>query len=128
MGKKDSDAVGKELGQIGGPGSNGFVNPHYRVPSIRAKDSNNRVERLDGTEKERVKVMRGFDTDKGCAALAEGFRAHYNLVRDHEAIGMTPGDAAGIAPLTGFGWLDLVQKAAASPETLQPGAKEANHP
>lgn len=107
------DAVGKELGHVGGPGSNGFVNPHYRVPSIRAKESNNRVERLHGTEKERVKVMRGFDNPDGAAGLTDGFRVHYNMVRTHQAIARTPAEAAGLEPLAGFKWLEVIKAASA---------------
>lgn len=123
------EAIGKELGHICGP--TGWVNPHRRVPSIRAPESNNRVERLHGTEKERIKVMRGFDTDTGCASLAEGFRAHYNLVRDHATLGTTPGVAAGLPAMTGFRWLDLLQKATAeqvSPEMKHAESKGVNHP
>lgn len=124
-------AVAKELGSIGGPGTTGYVSPHHRVPSIRAPESNNRVERLHGTEKERVKVMRGFDTDTGCASLAEGFRAHYNMVRDHQTLGTTPAEAAGIAPLDRFRWLDLLQRATArkaSPEMKHATGEGVNHP
>ncbi|HLF16086.1 MAG TPA: IS6 family transposase [Candidatus Thermoplasmatota archaeon] len=99
-------AIAKELGAA----QHGF-NPHRRVPSIRARESNNMVERLHGTEKERTKVMRGFDTDTGCAALAEGFRAHYNLVRNHSALGMTPAEAAGIPSLASFRWKALLEAA-----------------
>lgn len=108
------DAVGKELGHVGGRGSNGFVNPHHRVPSIRAKESNNRVERLHGTEKERVKVMRAFDNPDGAAGLTDGFRVHYNMVRTHQAIGKTPAEAAGLEPLTGFKWLEVLKLATAA--------------
>lgn len=94
-------AVWKELGT----GTAGRGNPHRRVPSIRAKDSNNRIERLHGTEKERTKVMRVFDNDRGAGMIAEGFRVHYNLVKPHMALdGQTPGDAAGIALPDGFRW------------------------
>lgn len=79
----DHYAIGKELGYRAG---DRVVNPHVRVPSIRAPESNNLVERLHGTEKERIKVMRGFETEKGTAALFEGFRTHYNLVRDHQSL------------------------------------------
>ena len=33
-----------------------YLDLHYRVPSIRAKEPNLRVERLHGTEKESIKV------------------------------------------------------------------------
>ena len=50
----------KELGKRSYKGK-GFWSPHVRVPSICAKESNNLLERLHGTEKERIKVMRGFE-------------------------------------------------------------------
>jgi putative transposase len=96
------------------------ISPHRRVPSNRAPESNNLVERLHGTEKERVKVMRRFDNEKGTAALIEGFRAHYNLVRDHQTLRTTPGVAAGFAPLTGFRWHELLKRAAPRPKTGYP--------
>jgi putative transposase len=96
------------------------VSPHRRVPSIRAPESNNLVERLHGTEKERTKVMRAFDNEKGSANLMEGFRAHYNLVRDHRALRMTPAVAAGIPALTGFRWHELLKRAAPIPKAGYP--------
>lgn len=110
-------AIGKELGYRSG---DRVVNPHVRVPSIRAPESNNMVERLHGTEKERIKVMRGFDTEQGTGALMEGFRAHYNLVRDHQTLHTTPGVAAGFAPLPGFRWHELLKRAAPQPKTGYP--------
>jgi putative transposase len=98
-------AVYKEFGTMG------RHSPHHRVPSIRAPESNNLVERLHGTEKERIKVMRGFDNPNGTSALMEGFRVHYNLVRDHSHLGKTPGEAAGIAPIGGFRWSEILRLA-----------------
>jgi putative transposase len=110
-------AIGRELAYRSG---SKVVNPHHRVPSIRAPESNNLVERLQGTEKERIKVMRGFDNERGTSALIEGFRAHYNLVRDHQTLHTTPGVAAGFAPLTGFRWAELLKRAAPSPKVGYP--------
>ena len=115
-------AVMKELGKRGTQGSNGYWSPHVRVPSIRAFDSNNLIERFHGSEKERIKVMRGFDQDKGCATLMEGFRVHYNLIRDHQTLGVTPGEIAGLPKINGFRWLTVLKKASKkkpSPEMLQ---------
>jgi transposase-like protein len=92
------------------------ISPHHRVPSIRAPESNNRIERLHGSEKERIKVMRGFDTDKGTAALMEGFRTHYNLVRDHQTLGTTPAVVAGFPELPGFRWHELLKRCAPQPK------------
>ena len=103
-------AVGKELGRKATPMDNpklvrgGRFNPHHRVPSIRARESNNKIERFHGTEKERIKVMRAFDNLSGASGIAEGFRVHYNLVREHQALGMTPGEAAGIPLGPQFRW------------------------
>lgn len=102
-------AVVKELGKRGGP--TGFWSPHVRVASIRAKESNNLIERFHGSEKERFKVMRGFDQDNGCATLSEGFRVHYNLIRDHQSLGVTPGEVAGLPKIEGFRWLEVLKKA-----------------
>jgi len=117
------DAIGKEFGHIGGP--TGWANPHKRVPSIRAKESNNRIERLHGSEKERIKVMRAFDNERGASALAEGWRAHYNLVRTHQALGATPAEAAGFLPLDGFRWLEVLERAVTRKVTTQEGATES---
>jgi transposase-like protein len=106
-----STAVIKELGKRGIPGQKGFWSPHVRVPSIRARESNNIIERLHGSEKERIKVMRGFDTDSGCSMIMEGFRVHYNLIRDHQTLGVTPGEVAGLPKIDGFRWLEILKKA-----------------
>jgi len=81
------------------------------VPSIRADESNNRIERLHGTEKSRTKIMRAFDQEDGAAAIMEGWRVHYDMVRTHQALGKTPAEAADIAPLVGFKWLELLKLA-----------------
>ncbi|MGA7861721.1 MAG: DDE-type integrase/transposase/recombinase [Thermoplasmata archaeon] len=111
------EAVKQELGRRAKPIDDpkhvraGWFNPHKRVPSIRAKESNNRIERFHGTEKERTKVMRSFDNDEGAAGLMEGFRVHYNLVKTHQKLGTTPGEAAGIPVGDGFRWRKILQEA-----------------
>ena len=87
-----------------------YKQQHQQVESIRAPESNNRIERFHGTEKERTKVMRGFDRDYGCASLMEGFRVHYNLVKSHQALGCTPSEATGKINLNGFRWLEIIKK------------------
>lgn len=128
-------AVGKELGRKATPLDDsshvrgGRFNPHKRVPSIRARESNNKIERFHGTEKERTKVMRAFDNEAGSSALMEGFRVHYNLVRDHEALGMTPGEAAGIPIGPGFRWRKVIEEATkAVPRNVTPRTKSRDAP
>jgi putative transposase len=101
-------ASGRELAFRSG---SEVVNPHVRVPSIRAKKSNNLVERLHGTEKERIKVLRGFHGANGPKLVMEGFRAHYNMVRPHSALGTTPAVAAGLPDLGGFRWNEMLKQA-----------------
>ena len=101
-------AIGRELAFRSGAE---VVNPHKRVPSIRARTSNNLVERLHGTEKARLKVMRGLHGRDGPKILMEGWRVHYNLVRPHQALRSTPGTAAGLPDLGQFRWKAILQRA-----------------
>jgi transposase-like protein len=114
------EAVKRELGRLGVRGEERLTrkihtgklySPHRRVPSIRAPDSNNLVERLHGSEKDRIRPMRGFDTMRGTAALMDGYRVHYNLVRDHITLGTTPGMAAGLPEIGGFRWRFILDMA-----------------
>lgn len=53
--------------------------------------NNNRVEKLNGTLRERVKVQRGWKSSK--SAIAEGQRIYYNFVKPHQALeGKTPAE------------------------------------
>jgi transposase-like protein len=86
--------------------------PHRLVPSIRAPESNNRIERMHGSQKDRTKTMRAYDNDGGAAALSLGWQVHYNLVRPHLALGgATPGEAAGLPDLGGFRWRTILDLA-----------------
>jgi hypothetical protein len=55
--------------------------------------------------------MRAFDGKPGAEVLSEGHRVHYNLVREHEATGMTPGEAAGIPMPDGMRWKTIIERA-----------------
>jgi putative transposase len=88
--------------------------PHKVVPSIRAPESNNILERLNGTSKDRTKTMRAYDNDGGAEALSMGWQVHYNMVRRHLALGKTPAEAAGIPSLDGFKWRAILDMATAS--------------
>jgi transposase-like protein len=101
-----------------------YFSPHVVVPRIRARKSNNILERLNGTSKDRTKVMRAYDNDDGAAALSEGWRVHYNAVRTHPAIGTTPALMAHLPDLGAFRWKTLIDLAArrnviSGPETSE---------
>jgi putative transposase len=72
--------------------------------------NNNRVERLNGTLRERVKVQRGWKSMK--TQLAEGQRIQYNFVKPHMALdGQTPAQAAGVGLGSKNKWMELLEKA-----------------
>jgi len=116
-------AISKEFGNNYGPGGKGH-SPHRVVPSIRAPESNNLLERLNGTSKDRTKTTRAYDNDAGAFALSEGWKVHYNLVRDHLALGTTPGVAAGFAPIQGFRWREIVDQSVRRGVTDERGSPE----
>ncbi len=75
--------------------------------------TNNRIERLNGTLRERVKVQRGWKSMK--SQLAEGQRIQYNFVKPHMALdGQTPAQASGITMEDKNKWLGLIRKASKS--------------
>jgi transposase-like protein len=79
-----------------------------RKVGIRARETNNMVERLHGTLKDRLKPMRGLKNDKRAKTLLDGYVINYNFCRKHQSINMTPAEAAGINVK---GWKQLIEKA-----------------
>lgn len=72
--------------------------------------NNNRIERLNGTLRERVKVQRGWKSMN--TPIAEGQRLHYNFVKPHMALdGQTPAERAGIGIEGKDKWLSLLKSA-----------------
>ena len=62
--------------------------------------------------------MRAYDNDAGAAAMSEGWRVHYNLIRSHLALGTTPGIAAGLPRVSG--WRELIDLATRLPASHNP--------
>lgn len=76
---------------------------------INSRFTNNVVERLHGTLKDRLKVTRGLENG---IELLKGWFVHYNFVRPHQGLnGKTPAEAAGIALNMNDGWGDLIELA-----------------
>ena len=91
---------------------------HVAKCSVNKPHANdNRIERLNDTLRERVKVQTGwksYDTQ-----LAEGKRIHYNFVKPHIALkGKTPAEVSGIKINEKNKWLTLMQNA---------GSRSHNH-
>jgi transposase-like protein len=67
-----------------------------RKVGLQAVNSNNLVERLHGTLKDRIKPMRGLKGEDTVRILLEGWVAHYNYVRKHQSLRKTPAQASGM--------------------------------
>jgi putative transposase len=85
------DAYQKEL----------FTHTQPRIQNIRSIGSNEKglnpkVERLNGTVRDRETVMRGLDNAEAAQELLDAMRIHYNFIRVNQAINQTPAEAAGI--------------------------------
>ena len=85
-------------------------NPHIRLKDFETKPNNNIVERLNGTFRERTKVMRSLDSSCTAADMMAGFQTYYNYIRSHQGIGgLTPAQMAGIPiDLTGNRWETMI--------------------
>jgi len=65
---------------------------------VRTRETNNIVERLHGTLKDRTKPMRGLKAFESTKSILEGYVVHYNFVRPHQSLrGKTPAQAFGIS-------------------------------
>jgi transposase-like protein len=95
------EAISKTLPNIDHKAKCGVNKPHA---------NNNRIERLNSTLRERVKVQRGwksYDT-----SIAEGERIQYNFIKSHQALkGNTPAEASGIPTEGKNKWLKLIENA-----------------
>jgi len=82
---------------------------HIGNAGVRKRHTNsNRIERLNGTLRERVKVQRGWKNP--ASEIAEGQRIHYNFVKPHQALaGQTPAEMAGIGVEGQNKWLSLLK-------------------
>jgi len=69
------------------------------------------VERLNGTIRQRNKVMKGLDDAETAQTMMDGLRIHYNFLRPHGALnGKTPAQKANIEPDRAE-WMSLIKKA-----------------
>ena len=79
-----------------------------RRVGIKSRKTNNLVERLHGTLKDRTKPMRGLKNDKKAESILNGYVINYNYCRKHQKLGKTPAEAAGIKVK---GWKQLIEAA-----------------
>ncbi|OYT31991.1 MAG: hypothetical protein B6U94_01130 [Thermofilum sp. ex4484_79] len=79
---------------------------------IRARETNNIVERLHGTLKDRLKPLRGLKSGETAKIWLDCWFVYYNLLRSHLCLrGKTPAEACGIDLNIENSWEDLVREA-----------------
>lgn len=85
-------------------------NPHVQLRSFEEKPNNNILERLNGTFRERTKVMRSLDSSIGAQEFVAGMQVFYNYLRPHQGIGgLTPAQVAKIPiDLNGNRWERMI--------------------
>ncbi len=100
----------------------GAYTKHQKGNPFQTDDTNtNLIERVQGTLKDRTKVLRGLKTKETADEYLKGWLVHYNYFRNHESLNdLTPANAAG-AKLPFSNWLGVVK---AEQQTLTP----FNHP
>jgi transposase-like protein len=73
---------------------------------------NNIIERIQGTIRERIKVMRAFKNKESAKLILDLFVIYYNCIRVHQGINKTPVEQAGVNLNLGKNkWLDLIYNA-----------------
>jgi putative transposase len=90
---------------------------HVAGVGLQGRLNNNRMERYHSTFKsDRVRPARGIKTTD--TAILDGQRIYYNHLRDHQALGKTPAQAAGLDLNLGKNkWESLIKKAAEDEKT-----------
>lgn len=77
---------------------------------IQTRETNNMVERLHGTLKDRTKPMRGLKSYESTKDLLDGWTIHYNHVRPHQSLGgKTPAEASRMKSPNN--WKGLIEEA-----------------
>ncbi len=75
----------------------GMRTRHSVSGSVAGSPNNNLIERLNGTIRERTKVLRGMKSRKTTEELLEGWTVHYNYFRPHESLrDRPPAKVAGV--------------------------------
>ena len=89
---------------------------HIESRGIRSYVNNNLCEGVNGSIRQRTKVLRGINDIATAQIMRDGWRLHYNFFRDHEGINnQTPARAAKIeSPFKE--WTDVVRANAKAPK------------
>ncbi|MDD1689791.1 MAG: DDE-type integrase/transposase/recombinase [Methanoregula sp.] len=103
------DAFNRELFTVTNPRSR-HVNA-IKLTGNAWNENNNKMERLNGSIRDREKTMRGIK--KVDTKVLTGMQIYHNYIRPHEALdGKTPAEACGIVVEGENKWITLIQNAA----------------
>jgi len=103
------DAFNRELFTVTNPRSR-HVNA-IKLTGNQWNENNNKMERLNGSIRDREKTMRGIK--KTTTKVLPGMQIYHNFIRPHEALdGKTPAEACGIVVEGENKWMTLIQNAA----------------
>ena len=83
------------------------IGPRGKTSGANFHPSNNKMERLNGTIRDREKIFRGLGTMH--TPVFKGMKVHYNHVREHDTIKKTPAEAAGISVEGANKWKTIIQ-------------------
>ncbi len=101
---------------------------HMQSEGITADLNNNLSERLQGTFRDRIKTLRGLDSQKTGQRYLDGWVLQYNLFRGHEALrDQTPGERAKVNPPF-TEWADVVKAGAASRRKVKAETRPVSQP
>jgi transposase-like protein len=85
---------------------------NIRSVSVRHEGLNSKVERLNGSVRDREVVMRGMDHKESAQELLEAMRIYHNYIREHQGLdGKTPAEASGIKIDGANKWISLIHNA-----------------
>ncbi len=83
---------------------------HIHIAGKRDCDNNNKMERINGTIRDREKVFRGLK--RMDTPLSEGMKVYYNFTKKHEALqGRTPAEASMVEIDGKNKWKTIIQNA-----------------
>lgn len=83
---------------------------HVRHIRFEDEDNTNLIERLQGTVREKEKVMRALWPGESAPTFTDAFRFYYNFIKPHMSLnGKTPAEVAGLIKENGNRWLSLIR-------------------
>ncbi len=88
---------------------------HIQSKPFQKGSLNNLIERFHGTLKDRTNVVRGFKNMDTAHLLTEGWRVHYNFLKEHSALSdVPPAQSMGEVPFKN--WQNIIRTARTAPE------------